>query len=431
MKSFFASLALICITILPLSAQPPATKEQQDLEKQRQQLKRELEDAQRQLDHNRKTTRENMSTLAVINRKLNIQENMIANINREINLMDNNIYKSQRDINKLQLLLDTLKQEYAKSMVYAYKNRSSSDFLNFIFSSHSFNDAIKRISYLKSYRNYREMQGENILRTQVLLRTRIEELSGTKKKKNEVLQVQSREVANLQTQQDEKNKIVAKLKAEGKELNKQIAAKKQQMQTVNKAIAAAIKRAIKEANDEKRRREVAEANAAKASPTAGVSKPKRPEKEPAKKPESVLLATEADVTLNANFERNRGNLPWPVNSGYLLLHYGLNTLGNGVDVVSQGISIGCDIGTSVKAVFDGEVLLVNNYDDVQMVVIKHGRYFTGYSNLSGVSVSKGQNVKVGQAIGRAAANLDGVGAVDFQISNEKSEMNPEQWLKRR
>ncbi len=435
MKSIFACLAFFCLSVTPLCAQPPASKEQQELEKQRQQLKKELEDAQRELDRNRKTTRENMSTLAVINRKLNIQENMIANINREINLMDNNIYKSQRDINKLQLLLDTLKQEYAKSMVYAYKNRSSSDFLNFIFSSSSFNDAIKRISYLKSYRNYREMQGENIFRTQALLRTRIEELSGTKKKKNEVLQVQSRAVDALQVQQEEKNKIVAKLKAEGKELNKQIAAKKQQMQTVNKAIAAAIKRAIKEANDEKRRRDLAEANAAKAaakSPaTTGVVKPKRPEKEPAKKPESVLLATEADVTLNANFERNRGNLPWPVGSGYLLLHYGSNKLGNGVEVVSQGISIGCDIGTSVKAVFDGEVLLVNNYDDVQMVVIKHGRYFTGYSNLSGVSVSKGQQVKVGQVIGKAAANLDGVGAVDFQLSNEKSEMNPEAWLKRR
>ncbi len=165
--------------------------------------------------------------------------------------MDNNIYKSQRDINKLQLLLDTLKQEYAKSMVYAYKNRSNSDFLNFIFSASSFNDAIKRINYLKSYRNYREMQGENILRTQELLKTRIAELCGSKKKKGEVLQVQSKEVDALAQQQEEKNKIVSKLKAEGKELNNQIAAKKKQMDKVNKAITAAINRAIKEANAEK------------------------------------------------------------------------------------------------------------------------------------------------------------------------------------
>jgi len=437
MNRIIATIIFLFISLANVIAQPPASKEQQELERERQQLKKELEQAQRNLDDVRKTTKENLSTLAHINRKLSIQENMVANINREINLMDNNIYKSQRDINKLQLLLDTLKQEYSKSMVYAYKNRSNSDFLNFIFSSSSFNDAIKRINYLKSYRSFREMQGENILRTQVLLKTRIEELSGTKKKKGEVLEVQTKEADALQEQQEEKNKIVAQLKAKGKELNNQIAAKKKQMTKVNNAINAAIKRAIKEANDAA----AAAAKAAKAAnaTTAGTStsgsgkttvKPKKTDA-PAKPQTSVLLATEADVVLNASFERNKRNLPWPVSSGYTLLHYGPNTLANGVVVNSEGISIGCDVGTSVKSIFDGEVLLVNNYDDVQMVVIKHGRYFTGYSNLTGVSVSKGQNVKVGQVIGKAAANLDGIGAVDLQISNEKSGMDPAGWLKPR
>ncbi len=418
-------------------AQPQPSKEQQELEKERQQLKKELEQAQKLLKDNQKVTKENMSILGIINRKLNIQENIVSNINREINLMDNNIYKSQRDINKLQLLLDTLKQEYAKSMVYAYKNRSNSDFLNFIFSASSFNDAIKRINYLKSYRNYREMQGENILRTQELLKTRIGELGQSKKKKNDVLTVQSKEVDALQTQQEEKNKVVAKLKAEGKELNNQIAAKKKQMKKVNDAITAAINRAIKEANEKAKRERLAASEASKntnAGGTAASGKTKKVTKEPktTKPQESVLLASPEEVTLNANFERNRGNLPWPVSSGYLLLHYGPNKLDNGVEVNSQGISIASNVGTPVKVIFDGEVLLVNNYDDVQMVVIKHGRYFTGYSNLRDVSVSKGQMVKVGQVIGKVAANLDGVGAVDMQISNDKNQdLNPEAWLKRR
>lgn len=442
MNRIIFTIVFFLVTLLA-NAQTPASKEQQELERQRQELKKELDQVQDLLNKNKQTTKENLSTLAHINRKLNIQESVIENINREINLMDNNIYRSQRDVNKLQLLLDTLKQEYEKSMVYAYKNRSNSDFLNFIFSSSSFNDAIKRITYLKSYRNFREMQGENILRTQALLKSRIDELSTNKQKKSVVLKVQSKEVDALQSQQEEKKQIVAKLKAQGKELNNQIAAKKKQMQKVNNAIAAAIKRAIKEANDaaaakarEDRRRKDAETAASKntdlANNTKNTSTAKAEKvKAPAAKQASVLLATEADVTLNSNFERNRGSLPWPVSSGYTLLHFGQNVLENGVVINSQGISIGCDIGSSVKAIFDGEVMLVNSYDDVQMVVIKHGKYFTGYSNISGVSVSKGQNVKVGQVIGKAAANLDGVGAVDLQISNEQSEMNPEAWLKRR
>ena len=436
-KSITSLVVLIFISLVAV-AQPTSSKEQQDLERQRQQLKNELEQTQALLENSKKNTKENLSTLAHINHKLNIQGNVIDNISREINLMDNSIYKSQRDVNKLQALLDTLKQEYAKSMVYAYKNRSNSDFLNFIFSSASFNDAIKRVAYMKSYRNYREMQGENILHTQILLKDRISELSGNKVRKNTVLEVQSKELDQLQVQQEEKNKIVQKLKAQTKDLNNQLAAKKKQMQKVNVAIAAAIKRAIDDARkasaakaaEDKRKRD---AMVKTADPMIGNTKTttvKTPKSTPAK-PSNDLLPTEADVTLNASFIKNRGSLPWPVNSGYILLHFGLNKLGVGVEVNSNGISIGCDIGIPVKAVFDGEVVLVNNYDDIQMVVVKHGEYFTCYSNITGVNVAKYSQVRVGQVIGKSAANLDGVGAVDFQISKEKNEVDPLQWLKHR
>lgn len=444
MARIILSLALFISSIGFLHAQQSATKE--ELERQRLELKKELDQVQDLLDKNKKTTKENLTTLLNINKKLNLQENVVETINKEINLMDNDIYKSQREINKMRLLLDTLKDEYAKSMVYAYKNRSNSDFLNFIFSSSSFNDAIKRITYLKSYRNYREMQGENILRTQTLIKTRIEELSQTKQKKNTVLKVQSKEVNALQAQQEEKQQIVNKLKAQGKELNNQIAAKKQQMKKVNSAITAAINRAIKEAKaaeaakvrEEKKRRDAAakeSANTASATKPANSNPTKssvtKPESKPATAAKSVLLPTEADVTLNTNFEKSKGNLPWPVGSGYLILHFGDNKLPNGVVINSQGISIGSNVGTPVKAIFSGEVVSVGNIDDLQMVVVKHGKYFTTYSNITGVNLSKGQSVQTGQVIGRVAENLDGVGAIDLWISNERSEMNPEAWLKRR
>lgn len=425
--------------------QAPATREQQELEKERQQLKRDIEETQEQLNKNRKTTKEIISQKALIERKLSLQEKVIDNINQDINFLNNTIYKSQKDINKMQLLLDTLKRDYAKSMIYSYKNRSNSDFLNFIFSASSFNDAIKRITYLKSYRNYREMQGENILRTQELLRNRINELSGTKKKKRAVLQVQGKEADILQSQQEEKNQVVKQLKAQGKELNNQVAAKKKQMMKVSNAITAAIRRAIEEAKrasaakaNEERKIRNAELKAAKNSNdnspentnTKTISKPaKKAVAIPVAK-ENALLNSTAAITLNDNFIKNKGILPWPVDKGYPLLHYGSNKVGD-VTIVSEGISIGCDIGTPVKIIFGGEVVLVNNYDDVQMVVVKHGSYFTGYSNLSGVNLNKGQMVQTGQVIGKVAANLDGIGAMDLIISNEKSDLNPEQWLRRR
>jgi murein hydrolase activator len=435
MKKYFFNSCMLLFSFTCVMAQPSTgSKEQQDLERQRQQLKKEMEQTQEQINKNKKNTKEGLVMLANINRKLTLQENMLQNLNREINLMDNNIYKSQRDVNKMQLLLDTLKQEYAKSMVYAYKNRSNSDFLNFIFSAPGFNEAIKRINYLKSYRNYREMQGENILRTQAQLKGRIEELTDNKKKKNVVVEIQSKEVSALAVQQQEKNQVVAKLKAQGKELNEQLAAKKKQMEKVNKAFAAAIKRA----NDEARKAALAKAAAAKPATTTETSTPKntgkvKVEKTKAEtaKPANVLLPTEADVKLNSDFERNRGNLPWPVNSGYVLQHYGVTKLEVGVTVDNDAVTIASDIGNPVKAVFDGEVIMIDNYDDRQLIVIKHGRYFTGYSNVTGTSVKKGQTVTAGQSIAKVAANLEGVGAVEFRVSNDKADLNPEQWLKKR
>ena len=433
-------VAFSLLLFVSLSVSLLAQSSAQELEKQRQQLKMEIEETQQLLNKNKKTTKENIGQLSLINRKLNLQGNVIENISKDINLLDNTISRSQKDVNKLQVLLDTLKQEYAKSMVYAYKNRSNSDFLNFIFSSANFNDAIKRITYLKSYRNYREMQGENILRTQALLKERIDELSGNKKKKSVVLQTQSKELTVLESQQQEKNQLVAKLKAQGKELNNQIAAKKKQMQKVSNAIAAAIKRAqdaarreaLAKAKEDRARRDAeTKKNIAENKPDNTAVKPliTRPNKSVAAP--SVLLGNDADVKLNANFISNRGSLPWPVDKGYMIMRFGPQKLEIGVTVDNPGITIGSDIGSAVKALFDGEVASVTNIDDMQLVVLKHGAYFTTYSNLSGVSVSRGQNVRTGQVLGKVAANEEGVGSIDLIISNEKSNLNPEGWLRRR
>ena len=419
-------------------AQLTPDQQRQELEKERQELKQELEEKQQLLNKNKKTTRESMASLAIVNSKINIQERVINNVSRDINVLDNNITKSQRDVRKLSLLLDTLKQEYAKSMIYSYKNRSNADFLNFIFSSSSFNDAIKRVNYLKSYRSYREMQGENILRTQGLLKDRIVELGDNKQQKDAVLETQSKEMGVLAEQQKEKDEIVKKLKEEGKQLTQQIAARKKQMQKVNSAIAAAIKRALEDAKrqaaaDAKKKADIAKANAANnnniSKPnTSTSSRPTRTEPAPVKQ-ESVLLASDADVKLNNDIKRDRGSLPWPVDKGYLIMGFGPNELPGKIIVDNPGLTIGSDIGAPVKAIFDGEVSSVTTIEDMQVVILKHGKYFSTYSNLSGVTVSRGQNVHTGEVLGRVAANDEGVGSIDLIFSDERGNVNPAIWLR--
>lgn len=430
----------ITAALLFFIATSQAQTNKDELLKQRQQLKKEIEQTERVLNDTKKSTKENLGQLSLINKRLDLQGNVIQNISGQLKFIEGDITKSQREVNKLARILDTLKQEYAKSMVYAYKNRNSYDFLNFIFSAANFNDAVKRITYLKSYRTYREQQGENIVRTQQLLHQRINELSGNKEKKNVALQEKNKEMNVLEDQQEEKKKIVSKLQGRQKELSAQINNKRKQDTKLRSMITAMIRKEIALANERAKKAEadrlekerVAKANRPQPNNNTNnapvVTKPviaRAP-----KKTESVLVSSEADRALDASFERNRGSLPWP-SDGFIINKYGNNELPGGIIYNNPGVSIGTAIGGAVKAIFDGEVTLVNMMEDKQVVFIKHGKYFSVYSNLASANVQHGQTVKTGQVVGRAGANDDGQGQVDLIIMKENNNINPEQWLRRK
>jgi len=429
---FMAVAFLFCIS--KAAAQQPEDKDA--LLQQREELRKEIAETEKALNETRKTAKVNIGQLSLINKKMDLQGNVIDNISSQIRNLNNNIYLSQKEVNKMARILDTLKQEYSNSMVYAYKNRSNYDFLNFIFSANSFNDAVKRVAYLKSYRSYREMQAENILRTQAMLEDRIKILSGTKIQKNVALQEQDRAMSALERQQQEKKEIVDKLKSQQKELTAQVNAKRKQDAKLKNMIAAMIKREIDIARNEAAKKEKArlaalkKANADPKSTTAdntASSAPVRNAPE-ARSAGSILVTSDADKALDASFKNNQHSLPWPV-SGFIIAHYGPTKLPGGIIYDNPGVTIGAKIGEAVKAVFEGEVTLVSYIDDKQAVFIKHGKYFTVYSNLSAANVQRGDQVKTGQVIGKAGENDDGQGQVDFIIMEERNNVNPEQWLR--
>ncbi len=135
-----------------------------------------------------------------------------------------------------------------------------------------------------------------------------------------------------------------------------------------------------------------------------------------------------EMVLKDRFENNRGKLPWPVAKGYILMNFGPNKLLSCVRIDNPGLTIGTDIGQPVKAVFNGIVSSVVNIDDMQLVILQHGRYFTAYSNLNNVCVSKGHSISTGQVLGKAMANDDGAGEIQFILCNEKNNLDPLNWL---
>ena len=423
-----------CCSFFGVAQQPQEDKAQ--LEKERKELQKELSEIQGLYDKVKGQTKQTLGQLSVLNKKINLQEKYISSINKEIKSIDDDIYLSNLEIYRLQKQLDTLKSQYAKTIVYSYTNRSSYDYLNFIFSANSFNDAIRRVAYLKSYREYRQKQVGNIIETQEMIGQRKKQQIGRKDQKNTALENQTKQVDELAKQKKEKDAVVSKLKSQEKDLQKQIAAKKKKDRDLQNSINTIVRREIEAAKKDAAKRAADEAKKNAGSNPVTTTNPATTVtntriKSAAEKP-TVIFNSDADIKLNSGFEVNRGRLPWPVDNGFLKIHFGKYEI-EGTKLVGDnpGITIGTQVGNAVKSVFDGEVVGVYNLGDGMAVTVRHGRYFTTYSNLAGVSVSKGANVKTGQTLGKAGKDDDGVsGQIDFILMIETKNVNPESWLRR-
>jgi septal ring factor EnvC (AmiA/AmiB activator) len=435
-----------CLLAISLGALAQGGQSKEELQRKTQQLLKEIESVKQDLEETQKSKKQTLGVLRSIEKKMNIRNEVIQNIKGEVYLVEKDIIRTYRDIDTLKRELGTLKEQYAQSVVYAYKNRSNYDFLNFLFSASSFSDALKRVSYLKTYRSYREQKAGDILNTQKQLENKIASLSGKRQLKTDALSLEAKQMQELEEEKKEKDKVVAQISSQEKKLRNALATREKERKKLQNSIAAVIKREREEAlrkerEEAKKRADATKAGNAGANATASSSNAaKEPSTSTAppptrKREASVLENTPEGLIRSQQFEENRGSLPWPVDRGIVTLHYGTNKISGlgtkALEIPSDGLTLEVAIGAPVKAVFEGEVSSVFSMGNIQVITIKHGKYFTTYSNLQSVSVTKGTKVAAGQVLGKAAVNDDGVGEVSFQIDTEKGSQNPEFWLRRR
>ena len=426
-KFFFLLFVLLCG--LQISSW---SQSKDELESQRKQIQQEIEDLRKSQSAIKKNKKESLGQLARIRNLIKKRDAVIETINRQVQLINDDIHTNNREIARLKNELDTLKAQYARTIEYAYKNRSSYDMLNFIFSAVSFNDAIKRVAYLKAYREYRGKQVDNIYQTQTLLAQKNQTLAANKSLKTQTLSEQSQQMKKLEEEKKQKNAVVSKLKLKEKELDKQLTSKRKLENNIRSSIAAIIRREIMEAEKaEKAKRDAA----AKA---AGTTKAAAPTASTSSRAASKLENTPEVTAVSVGFENNRRKLPWPVAKGDITGPFGRHKIeGTRLYEDNIGVYIQTNIGAPVKAVYEGTVSSVHSFGAVSAVTIRHGKYLTTYYNLTGISVNKDQDIKLGQVIGKAAESEDedGIGKVLFVVTvvvgNNPKYLNPEDWIKPR
>ena len=445
----FVFLLLFLMTVVGASAQ----QSREELQKKEQELKKELSDLNRQLSETQKNKKLSLNELALIKRKVAKREELVRGINNQINELDNTIYLNEMDIYRLRKELDTLKLKYAKSIVFAYKSRGSYEYLNFLFSARNFNDAVKRMAYLKSYRQNRETQAVAIAQSRNMLTQKVDVLNSNKKERMVTLTAQSEQLKVLQEDKKAQDKVVAQLKGQESAIAKQIKDKEKQRVRMQQAVMAIIKREIDEAARKDRIAKQKAIDDAKKNAAASASKNNNADNSAknnsavnnAKNDEPIVLAkagsrpyspfesTEEGRETSMHFEQNKGRLPWPVDRGNVFIEFGVSTVpGTKLTQKSDGIHIALPEGSVVKSIADGEVSYVGEVNGDQVVMVRHGKYFTVYQQLSSASVSVGREVKAGSTLGRSGKSIDGEGSIIFTINNERGvPLNPDQWLRPR
>jgi len=421
-KSGWNILLIVSILFIALNGY---SQTREELEKKRKLIQQEITSLQNAQSEIAKDKKVNISQLKLIEKKLQNRYAVIDNLSADMKLIDYTIFRNNREIYRLQKQLDTLRNQYAKTIEYAYKNRSSYDMMNFIFTAASFNDAIRRVSYLKSYRHYRDEQAANIDKTTKALSQTTQVLTVNKKEKGKVLDEQKQQKEILEEEKQEKNQFVSKLKLREKEIEKEMIAKRKIERSLQNAIAAIVKREIEAA----RKRAEEEARKIAAKP-AVENKVAVPVKTASTRKENILENTPEVAKISVGFENNRGNLPWPVDKASISASFGKQKI-EGTSLIEDniGLTLQTTPGANVKAVFEGVVTSIYDIAGSQTITIKHGKYFTTYYNLSSVNVSKGTTVQMGQVIGKAGVNDDGDGEIMFVVNIEATFVNPESWLK--
>ena len=363
-----------------------------ELEKQVNKLQSDIKTSQSLLKKTSKNKETTLKEVELLQAQIKKRDDLIKTYEQQLAILNKETRGYKNDVARLQNELDKNRQEYADLLVIHYRNRNNLNNLLFIFSSEDFNQAIRRMRYIQQFNELLKHKMKEIDVTKTDIKKRIEKNEADKKRIEKLNAVQKKERDDLNKDRKVLNDKVAKLKKQEKTIKKEI----EQKQKETKDLQARIKKIISE--------EVAK-NRANAT---------------------------VDTKLSANFEGNKGKLPWPVASGVVTKKYGNNPhpTQSKVVVFNNGIDISTEQGANALCVFDGQVSTVFNTGSTNVVMVRHGLYFTLYANLDKVFVKSGDKVKTGEKLGliHTGAN-DNITTLHFEVWNDKNNTNPEMWLK--
>jgi septal ring factor EnvC (AmiA/AmiB activator) len=396
-SNFFKYGLFFLLATASLSIHTQTTKQQ--LEEKRKQLESEISYTNKLIKQTQDSKKNNLYELNLLNTKIIKRNELVALLKRELDQLDIEIETTDRSLIYLDRDLVQLKQEYVKLAYFAYKHKDAYSKLIYLFSAEDLNQAYQRLRYLDQLSAYIRSEAGEIKSLMQDKEQFLSSLNSQKEAKKQLLENENVQLSKLAFEQTEKDKLKANLSKKEKELKSSLRAKERESEALNKRINEII---------------------------ANVTKPKS-----VTGGKSAYELTPEESELSESFAANKGKLPWPIERGVITETFGVHqhpVLRN-VKTKNNGIDIATANASEARVVFGGEVVSITSITETnKAVIIKHGEYFTVYSNLDEVFVQRGDKVNTKEKIGRVHTNLEGKTELHFQVWKGKALQNPAYWI---
>lgn len=412
-RSFVFLLLCLLLWVLPTpNSQAQVTASRAELEEEKARIQKRLREFDTVLKRTTDEKRVSLSELRAVNQKLEARESYIATLNRELRLVKTEIRQTSNQINRLSSELENLREEYAQMIYTSYKLNQGVNLITFIFTSATFKQFYMRLKYLKQYSDARKKQVEQMEKVSRELTEKQAQLEKQEAGQLAVLAQEEAQRKELSALKQEQQQLVNSLSQKEEALKQEIAATRKQQEELNRVIKRVIEEEIRlaKAREEKESGKSGEAPAARNLP--------------------ATPSTSASA-LSASFASNRGNIPWPVETGFISKKYGTfphPTL-KGITETNDGVDIQTNNNAPVKAVFAGIVTKITTVPGMGgTIIIKHGEFYTMYSRLKTIAVKSGQEVSTSTVIGTVYTDSDGLSELHFQTWKGLQVMDPSIWL---
>ena len=439
MKSAIKILVFICLIVF--SGSVFAQTKSEKLKKEQVKIEKRIKNTKSLLDKTKNKAQSSLQELELVEAQISTRETLVKNFDEQVRAAEFEMIGKANDIKHIQERQKNLKKQYRQMLLHAFKNRNKLGKLMFVFSAHSYTEALHRNNYLEKMKEIEKTQFQLLRKNQEIVQGEYVQISSEKTTKELALNEKIKEKELIEQDKQLKEELYQKLKKEEETLRSNLAKDEKEKQVLKTKINAAIQDELKKSSSssKKTKSKTKKKDSSKETKKTAVTKDKKETASTPKKSEEVVyVETPESSSLGSNFSGNKGKLPFPVASGTITEKFGTNphpTIKN-VFTNNNGVDISTAKNATVRSVFEGEVSSVLTIPGAgKVIIIKHGNYRTVYSNLRECYVSVGTKVSTKQSIGSLLTHESGsVSIAHFEIhlvsGGNIQCLNPSLWLSR-